>query len=55
MTSVYVTVSSVFPSAFYPSHPQCLQSTLTFSSRAQASLRAHPKDRDSTRGKWVAL
>lgn len=34
MTSAYVTVSPVFPSALHPSRPQCLLSTLTFSSQA---------------------
>lgn len=53
MTSVYVTVIPVFPSTLHPSSPQCLLSTLTFSSWTQASLRAHPKDRGSTSRKGL--
>ena len=53
MTSTYVTVSPALPSALHPSYPQCRPSTPTFSSWAQASLRAHPKDRGSTQGEGL--
>lgn len=55
MTSTYVTVSPALPSALHPSYPRCRPSTPTFSSWAQASLRAHPKDRGSTRGRGCSL
>ena len=34
-------------------HPHCLPTTLTFSSGAQAFLRAYPKDRGSTHGEGL--
>lgn len=55
MTSAYVTVSPVFRSARHPSYPQCLPSTLTFSSWTQASLRVHHKDRAVPSRKGAAL
>lgn len=53
MTSAYVTVIPVFPSALHPSYPQCLPSTLTFSSWTRASLRAHSKGRGTTSRKGL--
>lgn len=42
-----------FPLCPPPPHPHCLPTTLTFSSGAQAFLRAYPKDRGSTQGEGL--
>lgn len=53
MTSAYVTVSPALPSALHLCLPQCLPSTLTFSSWAPAALCTHPRTGALLRGKGV--